>query len=273
MLTYYQILGLSSNASQNEIKKAYRQLAKIHHPDLNPNNPIADAKFHQINEAYQTLIEPSKRQLYDDRLAYQRANLQSPSTATAPPPQTRAEIRKEKRAQYTYIEVPDKKQQKLATMGVIGLFLFLLSLPLIALIIDINQNRQEQEQEQALQIIQQEKKLRQETGLQDFSNATNSTYYLSNIYDNHFQLNQQFKEQYHAPLYKALLQDSTKVLNIQCFSPDSEEKNIIACLDIHQKLVKQKINEARIRTFVSNDSLNFVLNGQFYSLIVDILEE
>ncbi len=58
---YYKILGLDKNASQEEIKKAYRKLAKKYHPDVNPENKQSEEMFKDINEAYEVLSEPEKR--------------------------------------------------------------------------------------------------------------------------------------------------------------------------------------------------------------------
>ncbi|MBS1666102.1 MAG: DnaJ domain-containing protein [Bacteroidetes bacterium] len=62
---YYKILGIEKNASQEDIKKAYRKLARKHHPDLNPNNKEANKLFQQINEANEVLSDPEKRKKYD----------------------------------------------------------------------------------------------------------------------------------------------------------------------------------------------------------------
>jgi len=62
---YYQILGVNRNASEKEIKQAYRRLARKHHPDLNPNDKSAEAKFKEINAAYEVLSDPEKRKKYD----------------------------------------------------------------------------------------------------------------------------------------------------------------------------------------------------------------
>ena len=61
---YYEVLGLSKGASEDEIKKAYRKLAKQYHPDVN-KAPDAEAKFKEINEAYEVLSDPQKRATYD----------------------------------------------------------------------------------------------------------------------------------------------------------------------------------------------------------------
>lgn len=64
-IDYYKILGVNKNASADEIKKAYRKLARKHHPDLNPNNPEAGKLFQQINEANEVLGDPENRKKYD----------------------------------------------------------------------------------------------------------------------------------------------------------------------------------------------------------------
>jgi molecular chaperone DnaJ len=62
---YYEILGVARNASQDEIKKAYRQLALRHHPDRNPGNKDSEEKFKEAAEAYSALGDPEKRSTYD----------------------------------------------------------------------------------------------------------------------------------------------------------------------------------------------------------------
>jgi curved DNA-binding protein len=62
---YYEILGVPKDASQSEIKKAFRKLARQYHPDLNPDNPNAEDRFKEINEAYEVLGDEEKRQKYD----------------------------------------------------------------------------------------------------------------------------------------------------------------------------------------------------------------
>lgn len=62
---YYEVLGVDKNASDADIKKAYRKLAKQYHPDVNPGDTVAEAKFKEVNEAYEVLSDPQKRAQYD----------------------------------------------------------------------------------------------------------------------------------------------------------------------------------------------------------------
>lgn len=62
---YYKVLGLEQGASDQEIKQAYRRLARKYHPDVNPNNKQAEARFKEVNEAYQVLSDKQKREQYD----------------------------------------------------------------------------------------------------------------------------------------------------------------------------------------------------------------
>ncbi|MBQ1977358.1 MAG: molecular chaperone DnaJ [Ruminococcus sp.] len=62
---YYEVMGVAKGATDDEIKKAYRKLAKQYHPDLNPDNKEAEAKFKEVNEAYEVLSDKDKRARYD----------------------------------------------------------------------------------------------------------------------------------------------------------------------------------------------------------------
>ena len=62
---YYEVLGLKKGASDDEIRKAFRSLAKKHHPDMNPGNKEAEAKFKEVNEAYEVLSDRDKKARYD----------------------------------------------------------------------------------------------------------------------------------------------------------------------------------------------------------------
>ena len=65
---FYELLGLSRRASQDDIRRAYRKLVREHHPDTNPGDPSAEERFKEIQQAYEVLSNPEKRQGYDQRL-------------------------------------------------------------------------------------------------------------------------------------------------------------------------------------------------------------
>ncbi len=62
---YYKVLNVSKSSSQEEISKAFKKIAKKYHPDLNPDDKIAESKFREANEAYEVLKDPEKRKMYD----------------------------------------------------------------------------------------------------------------------------------------------------------------------------------------------------------------
>lgn len=65
-IDYYKVLGIPKSASASDIKKAYRKLARKHHPDLNPHDKEAEKRFKEINEANEVLSHPENRKKYDE---------------------------------------------------------------------------------------------------------------------------------------------------------------------------------------------------------------
>ncbi|MEM8720455.1 MAG: DnaJ domain-containing protein [Cyanobacteria bacterium P01_G01_bin.39] len=77
---YYLILGVSQNASVKEIKLAFRKLARLYHPDLNPNDPVSAEKFKQVSQAYDVLSDKNKRRRYDRHIPAESSTSSSSST-------------------------------------------------------------------------------------------------------------------------------------------------------------------------------------------------
>src|SRR5260221_7439454 len=75
---YYKILGVSKNATDKDIRKAYRKLAGQYHPDVNTGDNAAEDKFKEINEANQVLSDPEKRNKYDELISYYQQYGQMP---------------------------------------------------------------------------------------------------------------------------------------------------------------------------------------------------
>jgi curved DNA-binding protein len=82
---YYATLGVAKTASAKELKQAFRKLARKHHPDVNPGDKAAEAKFKEINEAYEVLGDPAKRKKYDELGANWRAYEQAEAAGGANP--------------------------------------------------------------------------------------------------------------------------------------------------------------------------------------------
>src|ERR1700734_259217 len=78
---YYEILGVKKSASADEIRKAFRKLARKYHPDVNPGDKSAEEKFKQLSEANDVLSDPKKRKIYD-QVGFYSDNI-DPATAEA----------------------------------------------------------------------------------------------------------------------------------------------------------------------------------------------
>jgi len=81
MKSYYQILGVAETATDAEIKKVFRKLARETHPDTHPGDASAEARFKEVSEAYETLGDPAKRKRYDEARVQRRVG-KGPTKAT-----------------------------------------------------------------------------------------------------------------------------------------------------------------------------------------------
>ncbi len=81
---YYHTLGVKKGASDDEIRKAYRRLARKYHPDLNPGDKTAEDKFKQVQEAYDVLSDPKKRQMFDQFGFYSEQGFPPPGGGPQP---------------------------------------------------------------------------------------------------------------------------------------------------------------------------------------------
>src|SRR5713226_6008925 len=92
---YYKTLGVNKNATEKEIRSAYRKLARQYHPDVNPGDKASEDKFKEINEANEVLSDPEKRKKYDELSAYYRqyGRMPGPTGGPAGPGGARYEYR------------------------------------------------------------------------------------------------------------------------------------------------------------------------------------
>src|SRR6202046_608960 len=81
---YYQTLGVAKEANADDIRKAYRKLARKHHPDLNPGDKAAEDRFKKVQEAYDVLSDPKKKQMYDQYGFYSDNGMPASGTGAGP---------------------------------------------------------------------------------------------------------------------------------------------------------------------------------------------
>ena len=95
---YYEVLDLPRSATAADIKKAYRKLARKHHPDLNRNDPSAEGRFKEVQEAYDVLADDKKRETYDQFGHAGDASVNAARAAATGTPQVKSPARKRVRA-------------------------------------------------------------------------------------------------------------------------------------------------------------------------------
>ncbi|MCS6832947.1 MAG: DnaJ domain-containing protein, partial [Flammeovirgaceae bacterium] len=127
MESLYDILGISAEATQKEIKSAYKKLALLYHPDRNPHNKDAEEKFKAINNAYHILSDPLKKQQYDSlRKSFYFHHTQShyyTYQTTYQPHHQQTTTEKQYRSSWTYTAEDRKRDEELARKWMLGFFL------------------------------------------------------------------------------------------------------------------------------------------------------
>ncbi|WP_059050534.1 J domain-containing protein [Paenibacillus senegalimassiliensis] len=108
MTDYYERLGVTRQASLTEIKAAYRKLAKLHHPDVNPGDQGAEQRFKQIAQAYDTLSDEGKRDVYDEQL---KRGSKDPSRASQTANRSQSSAREEAGAPFDPMRMKEQFEQ------------------------------------------------------------------------------------------------------------------------------------------------------------------
>ncbi len=125
----YKLLGLSRNASEEEIRKAHRKLVRKYHPDTNPDDPQAGERFKEIQRAYEVLSNPEKRREYDNRF---RASSRESSDIS----HARARGRNGEEPSYTSGEHASSKRGPLFSLGYfLGIALIIIIITLLVIFI------------------------------------------------------------------------------------------------------------------------------------------
>lgn len=115
MTNLYDVLGISKKASAEEIKKAYRNLAKKYHPDLNPNNKKAEEMFKEVLEAYTILSDSEKKKAYDDKVNAVNPNQEKRQSKT--PPNSNIDISNMAQGFESYFGFDPKSNEAKMNMG------------------------------------------------------------------------------------------------------------------------------------------------------------
>ncbi len=158
MKNYYRILGIRKSASADQIRLAYRALAKIHHPDRHPGNPEAGEKFKEISEAYTVLSDPDKRKKYDQKLYYAERQGSHAGTAFNSGSHQKNRERKKQTRRPPPPPKPPTFRERMTPYFFVGLLLFFFLLTAIMLIVGPLESEEEKKYKNLPKIIYPEKK-------------------------------------------------------------------------------------------------------------------